>query len=293
MKLLVIGYDGQLGYDFMQYSDDLDYEVIGLNEDDFDVSKREDVFSKLSKLDFDTIINTSAYHGYKAYKDNSPKKFYSVNTFGPYYLAEYARMNDRILVHFSTDYVFSGNMLQKSKSFTENDLPKPANLYASSKLAGENIIPLICNKYYIIRIASIYGHKGCKAKNNSNFVEMVIGKLENNEIMEVVDDIIMSPTSTKTIVEWTINIIEKSKFGLYHLAGSGSCSWYEFAKEICAYLNYPSDLIQKSSTKEVKQEIQRGKNTSLKNLKFIDSNISDLPNWKKNLYEYLDERSIR
>lgn len=291
MKLLVIGYDGQLGYDFLDYSTRLGYEVVGINEQDCDISQRKEVFNKLSQLDFDIIVNTAAYHGYKAYKDISPSRFYQVNTFGPYYLSEFAKENDKTLVHFSTDYVFSGNSVSSEYSFTEDDKPMPANLYASSKLAGENIIPLILNKHYIIRIASIYGHKGCKAKNNSNFVEMVISKLIKKESLNIVDDIIMSPTSTKSIVNWTLKILEKENYGLYHLAGSGKCSWFEFAKEICGYMGYNSDLIIQSSTKKVKQEIHRGKNTSLRNNKMIDKDIENLQNWKINLHEYLDERS--
>ena len=291
MHIVIIGEDGQLGTDFMDSSIDLGYKVTGLTHSDLEIADRKQVFKVLSDIDFDVIINTSAYHGYKAYEDNSPIKYYSVNTFGPYYLAQYVEENDKCLVHFSTDYVFSGNICSGDYSYTENDNPEPSNLYAASKLAGEKIISTIANNYFIFRLASLYGSRGCKAKNNSNFVELTLKKLYNNEKMEIVDDIIMSPTSTKSVIIKTIELLKSEKHGLYHLSGSGKCSWYDFALKIAELSGLDMDLIVRSSYKKVEQKINRGKNTSLLNNKLINNGFDDLPNWQDCLKDYLTKNT--
>ena len=290
MRLLIIGANGQLGSDFVRYQNQLGYEAIALMRKDIDISIKESVYEALNKYDFDIIINTAAYHGKNAYNDDLPQKHYAINAFGAYYLANYTKEKNKILVHISTDYVFSGNSLSSNKSFCEQDLPKPANLYATSKLAGEHLIQMVWDKYFIFRVASLYGHKGCSAKNSSNFVEMVINKLSKGEKMQIVDDIFMSPTSTKSVVFKTLEVIKTDKYGLYHLAGAGSCSWYEFACEIAKTMDLPLELITPSNTNQIKQEVERGKNTSLTNKNLIDNGFEDLPHWKDNLIEYIKER---
>ena len=131
--------------------------------------------------EFDAIINTSAYHGNKAYEDESPQKHFDINSFGPFYLARYCAKRKIILVHFSTDYVFSGNKSQPDYLFNENDRAIPTTLYGASKLAGETLIQSIPGKNIILRIASVFGRKGCKAKGYDNFVEMIIRKYSTKE----------------------------------------------------------------------------------------------------------------
>jgi dTDP-4-dehydrorhamnose reductase len=292
MNILVIGGEGQLGSDFLRIADSYGFSGQGIDLPEIDISSRASIFDCLPKYNFDVLINTAAYHGYKAYEDTDPQKYYAINVFGPYYLSEYAKLHSKVLVHYSTDYVFSGNDLQKEKSFSEEDIAYPANLYAASKLAGEQIIQASMREYFIFRIASIYGTKGCKAKNWSNFVEMAIKKMEAGTRFDVVDDIYMSPTSTISIVKKTFDILKSNKYGLYNLAGSGSCSWYDFAIKIAEYTNLNRNLITRSSSKKIHQEITRGSNTSLLNKKLINEGFTDIPRWEQNLQEYITIRNV-
>lgn len=288
MKLAIIGSRGQLGSDYIRYQNELGYEAIGLTSAEIDISSRDSVFAAFRGCKCDFIVNTAAYHGYEAYKDTAPQKYYEVNVFGPLYLAECAKDLNAGLVHFSTDYVFSGN-LETDKGFDETDLPIPANLYAASKLAGENIIRAAYDRFLIFRVASLYGHSGCRAKNNSNFVEGVIQKLDRELPVEVVGDIRMSPTSTRSVVVKSIEILREGAYDLYHLAGSGSASWYEFALEIAEAFG-KGQLVVKSNSDNIPQNIHRGKNTTLRNQKLVHHGFSDMPNWKESLREYLDSR---
>ena len=200
------------------------------------------------------------------------------------------RLNNQYLVHFSTDYVFSGQICTDDYSFTELDLPKPNILYGSSKLAGETIIPTITKNYFTFRIASLYGHRGCKSKNRSNFPELVLQTLQSNEEITVVDDIFMSPTSTKSIVDRTVDLLDSGKCGLYHLSGSGRCSWYEFALRIADYEGYKQEQVIRSPTKSIQQATDRGQNTSLENRSLVERGFRNLSPWEDNLYEYLEIR---
>lgn len=292
MRLLVLGANGQLGSDFNYYADQLGYETVGLTHEDVEVTNRDRLFATLSRASFDVIINTTAYQGPKAYRDSSPTAFYEVNAYAPYYLAEFAAEYDKILVHFSTDFVFSGCTPAAAHAFSEQDLPNPANLYAASKLAGEALIPLATGSYFVFRLASLYGATGSRAKEHSNFVKTVVKNLSNNEPVRVVDDVRSSPTSTKSVVFKAAEVMNTEKYGLYHLAGSGSCTWYEFAVEIAVQMGLPVDLVEPSSTHEVTQEVKRGNNTSLRNQRLIDEGFEDLAPWQENLREYLRERRM-
>lgn len=290
MKLLIIGADGQLGSDFLRFSNRFKYDTIGLTINDIDISKAVSIDIVLSQYKFDGIINTAAYHAKEAYNDTDPNKHFAVNAFGPYYLSKFCEINDKFLVHYSTDYVFNGNNVPKDYSFNESDKPIPSDLYGASKYAGENLIQITNAHYYLFRVASIYGLKGCKAKGYDNFVEMVIRKYEAGEKLSIVDDIIMSPTSTEAIIEGTIKVIRAKKLGLYHLAGQGKCSWYEFAEEIFTLMRYSKKRLEKVKRKNIIQDIDRGSNTSLNNKKLNDMGIT-IDSWQIYLERYLRNRN--
>lgn len=290
MKLLVIGVDGQLGGDFARLAGELGCQTVEPIGGRFDVADETAIAAALDAVEFDVIVNTSAYHGHRAYEDTSPERHLAVNAQGPYYLARYAERREKALLHFSTDYVFSGREPAVGEGFRESDRPAPTNLYGASKLAGETLVGIPNARVLICRVASLYGRRGCKAKGGQNFVETVIAKLSRGERMQVVDDIVMSPTSTASVVRKSIELLAAGKSGLFHLAGSGSCSWYELAVEIASCQGLPVELVARSSTENVVQEIQRGKNTALSNSRLIEEGLADLPPWRASLREYLAER---
>ena len=292
MRMLVVGSDGQLGHDFLRLGAELGYRAEGLSESEIDVADRDSVTAALATRAFDVLVNTAAYHGPDAYRDPHPGRFYAVNVQGPYFLAECAAQHGASLVHFSTDYVFSGNALPVGASFAESDLARPASLYAASKLAGEQIVGVALERHFVFRVASLYGLKGCRAKGYTNFVETVIRRLSAGRELEVVGDVVMSPTSTRAVVGKVVGLLGTEQYGLYHLAGSGSCSWYEFALAVADYLELPTHLLKESSSDRIAQDTARGRNTALRNERLLESPLGDLAPWRENLHAYLDERRL-
>ena len=119
---------------------------------------------------------------------------------------------------------------------------------------------------------------------------MVIRKYQNGEKIEIIDDILMSPTSTEAIVEGTLEAIKKGKSGLYHLAGSGSCSWYQFSKKVFEYMRFDFNKLVAVKSSSVSQGIDRGKNTSLSN-KNLEKIGYQLKHWKYYLKRYIKNRN--
>ncbi|PIU28371.1 MAG: dTDP-4-dehydrorhamnose reductase, partial [Candidatus Hydromicrobium americanum] len=144
-------------------------------------------------------------------------------------LAMICKEIDVPLMHFSTDYIFDG---KKKKPYIEDDCARPLSLYGISKLAGEQVMQYILDKYYIIRLCGLYGHAGCVGKGNINFVEQMIKLSENKKEIKVVNDQIVTPTSTIDVAKKLFELIQTEKYGIYHMTNTGSCSWYEFTCEI-------------------------------------------------------------
>ena len=182
----------------------------------------------LFRIKPDLIINTAAFHQVDVCEDEVAKAF-EVNVGGLKNLAEIALSIDAALMHFSTDFVFGG--YEKSTPFTEDDCPAPVSVYGISKLAGEYVLRYMMKKYYLLRVCGLYGHAGSLGKGY-NFVELMIRLANEGKDIKVVDDQVLTPTSTKDIAEKLYELIQTEKYGLYHMTNSGSCSWYEFACEI-------------------------------------------------------------
>jgi len=235
MKIVVIGSNGQLGTDLVKVLG-TDHDVVGLTHDEIEVADQN---SCIVIKDFqpDVIVNTAAYHKTDKCEEDALKTF-SVNALGARNVAKISEEIKATFVYISTDYVFSGT---KKTPYTETDPPTPINTYGISKLAGEYFTAQN-PKYYIIRVASVFGHAGASGKGG-NFVETMINKAKNNEPINVVDDMWMSPTYTKDASFLLKEMLEKQiPYGVYHATNKGYCSWYQFAKEIFRLTGLVSNL---------------------------------------------------
>lgn len=228
MKLVIIGANGQLGFDLVRTFKKMGYEIIPFNHPDIDVTDFKISWKKLKNIKPDAVINCGAY----VRVDDSEKfadRAFSVNALGARNIALICKEIDSILMHISTDYIFDG---QRTKAYTEMDIPNPLNVYGNSKLAGEYFVKNIIEKHYIIRLSSLFGFAGASGKGG-NFVETMIKKARNKEKIEVVDDMVVSPTYTKDAADVICAIFKKKvPFGVYHIANKGQCSWYEFARTV-------------------------------------------------------------
>ena len=233
MKIILFGKNGQVGSEFHEILPILG-EVISLGRNEVDVSDLDALQKTLKELKPDLIINASAY----TEVDRAEKEFelaMKVNAVAPGVMAEVARKISAVFIHYSTDYVFDG---KKDQPHTENDPVNPLNVYGKSKLAGEENIKQAGDAYVILRTSWVYSLRG------ESFVNKVLKWARKNETLRIVTDQISNPTWARMLAETTSLMIANHKAdllenirerrGVYHLAGGGYTSRYEWAKQIVA-----------------------------------------------------------
>jgi len=314
MKVLITGANGQLGTDLCKVFKDIDiicpnqgpttknqepttknqqpttknqqptYKLIPLTHADIEITDINSVKKALKSYKPDIVINTAAYvrvDDCEIY----PEKAFLVNAIGVKNIAEISQTLGATLVQISTDYVLDR---EKDSPYTEDDTPNPINTYGISKLAGEHYAKL-AEKYYIIRVSSLFGKAGASGKGG-NFVETMIKKAKNKEKIAVVDDMIMSPTYTKDAARMIKKIIEKNlPYGIYHAANEGFCSWYEFTKKIFEFLDLEVDL-KPISAKDLTRKAKRPIFSALKDKKLQRYDLN-MPSWQEGLEQYLYEKN--
>ncbi|WP_297073146.1 dTDP-4-dehydrorhamnose reductase [Thermococcus sp.] len=283
MRVAIIGASGQLGTDLVEvFGEDPSFDVIPLTHKDLDVTVPE-TMKVLKELKPDIIINTAAY----VRVDDAelyPEKAFAVNAIGALNVAKISRDIDAINVYISTDYVFDG---KKRKPYTEEDAPNPINIYGTSKYAGEIFTRNYSEKYYIIRVASLYGKAGARGKGG-NFVNWVIERAKLGDELKIVNDQFMSPTYTMDVAKTLKEFLKISpEWGIYHMVNEGYCSWYEFAKTIFEILGWDVK-IKPIKSSELNRPARRPKFSALENMELHRLNLK-MPSWKDGLKRYLKE----
>ncbi len=286
-QCVVIGSNGQLGSELVDACAQGGFAVRGLTHADIDIRSIESVTSVLSTIEPSIVINTAAAHGAKQDTAADQAMFFDSNALGPWNLARWCRQHEATLIHYSTDYVFGAE--PRDHPYTEDEPTCASTIYGASKVAGEELVRAYCPRHYVIRIASVYGRAGCRAKGGSNFVKMVLGKARNGENLTVVDDQFMSPTWTHSIAMKTIELVHaKAAFGLYHMGGSGYCSWYNFACEIVKIVGAQVDVQAIATPVEGPESIYlRPRYTALDNRGLRQAGLEDLPDWRHALADYI------
>ena len=279
MKVALIGADGQLGSDLMKALKD--HDLLPLYYPDFDVTKPAVAKEILSKLKPEIVINTAAYHRVDECEDN-PQESFRVNSIAIRDLALLCRELDLVLVHFSTDYVFDG---KKKNPYTEDDVPNPLSVYATSKLTGEYFVRNILNRYFLIRTCGLYGEAGCWGKG-TNFVDIMISLEKKGHPLRVVNDQWITPTSTAELAVRIEELIQTDHFGLYHLTNEGQCTWFEFAEAIFSLLGKKPDIVP-VDTETYGAKALRPPYSVLENKKAKEIGLTDFSPWKEALRDYL------
>jgi dTDP-4-dehydrorhamnose reductase len=276
MKVLLLGSNGQLGSDIVKVFKNSKIELIKYTRKDFDVLK-----NKINFPEVDYIINCISYHKTDECED-FPDKSFKINSSFVYELSKYCELNDITLFHISTDYVFDG---YKSSPYKEEYIPNPLNIYGLSKFSGEKAVQNYLNKYFIFRVSSLFGEAGASGKGG-NFVETMIKLAKKNIPLKIISDQYMVPTHTLDIAKVIRFFIENQidEFGIFHVVSNGSCSWYDFTKEIFTQIGLDYN-IEKITYKEYKTKAIRPKYSVLDNRKL--SKYYKMPHWKEALNEYL------
>lgn len=228
MNVLLLGNTGQLGAELARILPSLG-NLVALDYPEIDMADADAIRAVLQKHSPDIILNATAYTAVDQ-AEREPELAESINLAGPALLAEEARKRSALLVHYSTDYVFDG---KKGAPYLETDQPKPLNVYGLSKLHGEEAIRQADGNYLIFRTSWVYS-----LGNKSGFVQKALAWSRQHEIMRVVDDQISNPTWARMLAERTVRVLEKGvdeikdKRGLYHLAGSGFISRFDWTRQI-------------------------------------------------------------
>jgi len=281
VKIVIIGSTGQLGTDLVKILQD-DNEVIGLTHNDIEVSDYKSCLI-LKELKPEVIINTAAFHKTDQCEEE-PLKTFSVNAIGAKNVATISKEINAITVYISSDYVFDGS---KKEPYTEEDTPNPINTYGISKLAGE-LYTKQNPKHYIIRVASLFGVAGASGKGG-NFVETMIKKALNKEVINVVDDMWMSPTYTKDAALIIKKILKANiPYGVYHATNKGYCTWFQFAQEIFK-LTGLTPIIKPIRTDQLQMKAKRPRFSALESVKLPKYGIQTR-RWEEALKEYLIEK---
>ena len=229
MKILVFGGRGQLGNDLLPELQRAGHEIIAPTRVECDITYARRLRDEyLPQSGAECIINCAAFHKL-ADCEEQPLLAYNVNSYAPAVMADWCRETGARFVHMSTDYVFDG---KASYPYEENSPCSPLQIYGTTKLAGELCVRVVNKQSIIIRTSSLFGHAGSSGKGG-NFVNSMIAKMAGNSRIEVVDDVVMSPTSTTDLVRAITQLLTvEDASGIYHATNSRGCSWYEFACEI-------------------------------------------------------------
>lgn len=276
MRILITGANGQLGREFKKACNK--HKLKAVSKAEMDITNKLDVENVIRKFMPDLIIHSAAYTAVDQCEEAVNKAF-EVNSMGTLNVAVMAKEIGAELIYFSSDYVFDG---KKKTPYEEDDETNPLNIYGESKLIGEQIVKNIQPKSYIIRTSWLYGFDA------HNFVYKMIKLARNKTKLTVVSDQIGTPTFTKDLVSYTLQLFQKP-YGIYHISNSGSCSWFEFAKKIFVFLGYNSNLITPVTTEEYGARASRPAYSVLKHKRLTEISFESPRHWEVALHEFLKE----
>ena len=222
MRVLVTGVKGQLGYDVMNELKKQGLTGIGVDVDEMDITDAEACRRVITEAKPDAVIHCAAYTAVDAAEQNM-ELCRKVNADGTRNIAEVCKGLDIKMMYISTDYVFNG---QGTRPWEPDDHREPLNAYGQSKYEGELAVEELLKKFFIVRIACVFG------VNGKNFIKTMLRVGKERGAVSVVDDQIGSPTYTYDLARLLVDMIQSDKYGRYHATNEGLCSWYDFAVEI-------------------------------------------------------------
>lgn len=295
MKVFVTGVGGQLGYDVMNElakrghecvgSDILPKEKITLPFEyvQLDITDKAAVEKTINKLQANAVIHCAAWTAVDAAEDEDKKaKVYAINVDGTKYIADACKKADCKMVYISTDYVFNGEGTEPWQPDCQEYAP--LNVYGDSKLKGELAVAEALEKYFIVRIAWVFG------KNGNNFIKTMLNVGKKVDTLRVVNDQIGTPTYTFDLALLLVDMVESDKYGYYHATNEGGyISWYDFACEIFKQAGYPTKVVPVTTAEYGLSKAKRPFNSRLAKEKLKVNGFEPLPTWQDALKRYLKE----
>ena len=308
MKVLVTGVAGQLGHDVMNELAKRGYEGIGSDIAEsyngiqdgtpvvsmpyvqMDITDKASVEKVLTEVNADAVIHCAAWTAVDLAEDEDKKdKVHAVNAEGTKNIAEVCKKLDSKMVYTSTDYVFNGQGEEPWQPDCKDY--QPLNVYGQSKLDGELAVSETLDKYFIVRIAWVFG------KNGNNFIKTMLKVGKNHDKLRVVNDQIGTPTYTFDLARLLVDMIETDKYGYYHATNEGGyISWYDFTKEIFrqaveqGHTEYGEDRITVDPVTTAEYGVSKAArpfNSRLDKKKLVENGFTPLPTWQDALGRYL------
>lgn len=295
MKLLVTGVKGQLGYDVVNELTKRGHEAIGVDIEEMDITDTASVQSVIGQCAPDAVIHCAAWTAVDAAEDeDKQEKVRMVNAVGTENIAKVCKELDCKMMYISTDYVFDG---QGETPWTPDCKDyKPLNVYGQTKLDGELSVANNLSKYFIVRIAWVFGING------NNFIKTMLKVGRNRDKLTVVNDQIGTPTYTYDLARLLVDMIETDKYGYYHATNEGGyISWHEFATEIfrqaaaLGYNAYSDENLTVAPVTTAEYGVSKAArpfNSRLDKSKLAEQGFTPLPTWQDALARYLKEIDI-
>lgn len=283
MKVLVTGANGQLGHDVIAELQKRSHEAIGVDIAEMDITDEKSVCDVMNEARPDAVIHCAAWTAVDAAEEpENIDKVRKINAEGTRYIAEQCKKLNCKLMYISTDYVFDGQgerpWIPDCKDY------KPLNVYGQTKLEGEQAAVELLDKFFIVRIAWVFG------KNGNNFIKTMLRLGKTHEKLRVVNDQIGTPTYTYDLTRLLVDMIETEKYGYYHATNEGGyISWYEFAKEIFRQAGYTTQVEPVTTEQYGLSKAKRPFNSRLDKSKLILNGFKPLPTWQDALKRYLKE----
>ena len=278
MKVLVTGAKGQLGTDLMNEPAKRGIEGIGVDVEEMDITDAEACRRVIKASGADAVIHCAAYTAVDAAEDNV-ELCRRINGEGTRNVAQACKEADVKLMYISTDYVFDG---QGTRPWEPDDERHPLNVYGQTKYEGELAVEELSDKYFIVRIAWVFGVAG------KNFIKTMLRLGKERGAVSVVDDQVGSPTYTYDLARLLVDMIQTDKYGRYHATNEGLCSWYEFAKEIFRQAGMDVPVTPVSSS-EFPAKATRPSNSRMSKEKLSENGFERLPAWQDALGRFLKE----
>lgn len=277
MRFLVTGVKGQLGHDVMDELALRGHEGVGVDVEEMDITDAQAVERVMSSVQVDGVIPCAAYTAVDAAEDNQDLCM-KINAEGTENICRMCKKMDLPIMYISTDYVFDG---EGERPWEPEDEKKPLNVYGKSKYLGELAVQKYLEKYYIVRIAWVFG------VNGNNFIKAMLNKAKTTNQVSVVSDQTGSPTYTRDLAVLLVDMMETDHYGVYHATNEGICNWYEFAKEIFAQAGIQMEVTPISSD-QYPAKATRPHNSRMNKDKLEEKGFRRLPPWQDALGRYLE-----
>lgn len=276
MKVLVTGVKGQLGYDVVNELEKRGLEAVGVDIQEMDITNADSVNQVIGEAAPDAVIHCAAYTAVDAAEDNV-EVCRKVNADGTQNIANMCKKLDIPMIYISTDYVFDGEGV---RPWEPDDERHPLNVYGQTKYEGELAVQNTLDKYFIVRIAWVFG------VNGKNFIKTMLNLGQTRDHLTVVNDQFGSPTYTYDLARLLVDMVQTDKYGIYHATNEGICTWYEFACEIFKQAGIQVDVAPVTAD-QYPAKAKRPSNSRMSKEKLTDNGFEKLPTWQDALSRYL------